>query len=84
MSAGVEQQGKCSWPGPLLNGDKIPGEEAGGNNLTGEPVTQQPQHQGAQQPLADKGALCTCKFKQFLAPGCEACKVNPICPQLGK
>lgn len=31
MSARVEQQGKCSWPGPLLHGDKIPVGEVGGN-----------------------------------------------------
>lgn len=47
MSARVKQQGKCSWPGPLLHGDKIPVEKReGANNLICEPVTQQPQHPG--------------------------------------
>lgn len=57
--------------------------QEGTNNLTCELVTQQPQHQGAQHPLADTGALCTCKFKQFLSPGYQVCKVNPTCSQLG-
>lgn len=32
MSARVEQQGNCPWPGPLLHSDKISVEEVGGNN----------------------------------------------------
>lgn len=51
MSARVEQQGNCPWPGHYCTVTKSQWRKwEGTTNLTCEPLTRQPQHWGAQHP----------------------------------